>query len=196
MENKINKKPTLLDKRFEKFVAGVHNAMKEGRKCITFCGRNVVFEFEDDSLEHLMEILIAGQVYSLMDSLEAKAKLAVDGLLGADLVDKGKRTMVIVKQREGKKLLRQAFAGVRALWGPEYAKRVWDLDLPSTHRPRVAQSTMAILGKLAEKGHVPADIKEARAWGLQFPHLTNAEWVAVKKLAETLADLPKPKSEQ
>jgi hypothetical protein len=191
MEQTTKKKPTLLDKRFERFVAGVKDAMDKGQKSITFCGQNIQFEFEDASLEHLMEILIDHVVYSLVDSLESKAKLAVAGLLGADLVTKGQSTMQIVKQREGKRLVRQAFGSVKTLWGPKYAKRVWDLNLPATHRPRVAESTLAILEALAQHGHVPADIKEARAWGLQFPHLTNAEWTSVKKLAEVLADLPK-----
>jgi hypothetical protein len=202
-----NNQESKLTRKFKLFVQAVTDAIqaskpaadgskvctiKFGRKTITFDYGNAILDrvkTADSPFEHMLEIMIGDEIYSIVPSLEAKARLAKDGWLGDDLVNTGLRKMVLVEQEERKARGKQKHSEFCKLWPREHADKVWDMHIKEAHHASVAKTTLALLSKVTAMGCVPKSIEEARRLGIQFPRLSRAEWRAVEKIAPVLAGL-------
>lgn len=196
-----------LTRKFKLFVQAVTDAIqaakpeanggkictiKFGPKTITFDYGNAILDRKkspDSPFEHMLEIMIGDQIYSIVPSLEAKARLAKDGWLGDDLVDTGLRKMVLVEKEAKKARGKERHAHIFELWPREHADKVWEMHVPEAHHACVAKTAMALLPQIIASGRVPKSIEEARKLGIQFPRLSRAEWRAVEKIAPVLAGL-------
>lgn len=209
-----NNQESKLTRKFKLFVQAVTDAIqaskpaadgskvctiKFGRKTITFDYGNAILDrvkTADSPFEHMLEIMIGDEIYSIVPSLEAKARLAKDGWLGDDLIDTGHRKMVLVEQDARKARGKEKHAHIMELWPKEHADTVWEMHVPEAHHACVAKTAMALLPKIIASGRVPKSIEEARELGIPFPRLSRSEWRAVAKITPVLAGLQAVKPPQ
>ena len=199
---------TFLDKRYAglcRLVLQVAESNGTVPQNVFFCGKTVDFECDSlsdlaaalksvlngelpckgDSLESLEvsrpSIFIGGVEYYLDGSLEAKAALAASGILGAELVQMGKRCLADVSRRKARDKVRSLYKDVESLWG-KWASKVWHLRMPVTRRPKIAKAALAVLGLKT----VPHTQAAARRAGAALPWLDQDEWRIVVSVVKRL----------
>lgn len=178
---------TRLDRTFTKFAKQVDAMRPEGGTAI-FRGISINVSF-DPGLQGLFKATVNGKAYDLRDSLQSKAALAADGLLGHDLRALGIRCQQAVNERLHREKVRKAFDKVKALYGNQ-ARKVWnfkDKERALLRSPKIAEAALAVLQYLNTQGTLPASIAACRKAGITFRFLTTQEWKLVQRLTAYLS---------
>ena len=161
------RRETLLDRRFNQLLAAVKAAKG---KPIAIFGRSIESPV-GSGLDDLLTICLQGKVYSLVDCLESKCRLAVDGWLGSDLVEMGKRVLPAIEKRLARERHFSMKDSMREMWGPWF-KSAWELNAGGTHDAGIAAAVRRIL----EGGKTPAP----------KTRLPASQWALAKRLAARL----------
>lgn len=167
---------TFLDKRFEEFKAAIKNVTEPG--VVSWLGQPLEFG-KKPGLEGLNIIIIKGAEYPLDENLEAKARLAKDGLLGPELIPMGKRCWEDVQQRIRRTRIKEIYQDLKEQWA-ELTPIIWKLHINAARGHKIATATKKVLA--AALMEVPMTARDAVKLGVRLPYMENAEWATVKKL--------------
>ena len=179
---------TYLDKQFEKFCEASLKAMRAGEHSMAFMDQVIPIEYTQNDLEGLLQVIIDGKPFQLVESLENKSKLAAEGYLGQNLVAMGKRCLEVVQQRQRRDAKRNAWKELKEIWG-QYTKLVWDLHRPEVHSRCIGATVVAILQHVESKGtDVPKTLADARKQGIKFPFTSSKDWSKIQRLVRTLLE--------